>query len=106
MEVPSSTAWETAWSKYIADSLGGVAEYRCLDGSRVDVLTDEYAWEVEWCKKWKESIGQALLYSVLTGRKAGVILLLRKKKTEEKYLLRCAVACACAGIRLETWETR
>ena len=59
---PNPTDPEPAWSRFLAAELGGVAEYRTVDGSRVDVLTDTHAYEVEWCKKWKESIGQAFEY--------------------------------------------
>lgn len=103
--LPSPNDNEPAWSKWIAQERGGIAEFRCREGSRVDVLTDSMAYEVEWVKKWKEAIGQALLYSVLTGRPGGVILLLRGKPNEEKYILRCAVACARAGLLLEFQET-
>ena len=97
---PNPTDPEPAWSRFLAAELGGVAEYRTVDGSRVDVLTDTHAYEVEWCKKWKESIGQALHYGVMTGRKPAVILLMRQKKSELIYALRAGVACAAAGVEL------
>lgn len=102
---PGPKAWEPVWSKYLAAKLGGVAEYRCIDGSRVDVLTDDFAAEVEWVKKWKESIGQALLYSLLTGRAPMVILLLRGHDHERKYLDRCRMVCVRADIELRTEST-
>jgi len=102
---PATTAAEPVWSRWLAAKYQGLPEYRTVDGSRVDVLTDEYAIEVEWAKKWPEAIGQALLYGVVTGRRPAVILLLRDKPSEDKYFLRCATACAAAGITLWTERT-
>jgi len=104
-ERPAPTAWEPVWSKYLAGLHSGVAEYVCVDGSRVDVLTGDFAAEVEWVKKWKESISQALLYSALTGRAPMVILLLRGHEHERKYLDRCRIVCRMTGIELRTVET-
>ena len=106
MDPPAPTEYEPAWSAYLAWKWGGEAEHRTVDGSRVDVLTDEFAWEVEWCKKWKESVGQALFYGVVTGRKPGVVLLLRRKPSEAVYFLRASIACREAGVTLRTWRTR
>lgn len=105
MARPLPTDHEPAWSKYIAAQRGGIAEYRTIDGSRCDVLTEEFAAEVEWVKKWKESIGQALLYGLLTGRKPKVILLLRGHSHEQLYLDRCRMVCLQVGITLETLLT-
>ena len=106
MSRPGPTDREPTWSKWLAQERGGVAEARTFDGSRVDVLTDQYAIEVEWVKKWKESIGQALYYAAAFGRKPGVILLTRGKPREELYYLRCLVVCNKGGICLETVSTR
>jgi len=106
MEKPSPTDNEPAWSRYLADRWGGEAEARLVDGSRCDVLTTTEACEIEWAKKWKESVGQAALYGVLTGRTPVVCLLLRGKPNERIYVMRCATACAFAGIILRTVETR
>ena len=105
MNRPRPNDHEPAWSKYIAAQCGGIAEYRTIDGSRCDVLTEGFAAEVEWVKKWKESIGQALLYGLLTARKPKVILLLRGHDHEQLYLDRCRIVCQRAGIELETLLT-
>lgn len=34
------------------------------DGTRCDILTDEYAIEVDFANKWAEAIGQALNYAI------------------------------------------
>jgi len=104
-EPPGPKAWEPVWSKYLAKLHRGVAEYVCVEGSKVDLLTSDFAAEVEWVKKWKESIGQALLYSILTGRPPMVILLLRGHEHERRYLDRCRMVCRRAGIELRTVET-
>lgn len=103
---PSPTSRETEWSKWVAFKLGGEAEARTFDGSRCDVLTDEFAIEVEWVKKWKESVGQALFYAAAFGRKPKIILLTRGKPNEELYYLRASVVCNAGGIELETLDTR
>jgi len=51
----------------------GVVEYRLMDRTRVDCLTDTHAIEFDFASKWAESIGQALHYSAMTGKKAGAI---------------------------------
>ena len=106
MSRPSSTDPEPVWSRWLAQEWGGVAEFRTVDGSRVDVLTDIHAFEVEWAKKWKEAPGQALFYGVMTGRIPAVCLLIRRKPSEKLYLMRAAVACAAAGVHFRTFETR
>ena len=103
--IPEPTDPEPVWTKHIAKVIGGVPEFGCVDGSRADILTKTHAIEVEWVKNWKSGVGQALLYSTLTGRKPMVILLLRGKPSEKVYILRCAVACAAAGVELTYWNT-
>jgi len=51
---------EAVWSAALAELLGGEAEYRLPDRTRVDVLTDRFAVEVDWVGKFEEGIGQAL----------------------------------------------
>ena len=57
--------------------LGGVAEFRLQDGSRVDCLTDTQAIEHDWGKGLKpyECIGQALYYAQETGREPMCVLI-------------------------------
>jgi hypothetical protein len=105
IERPLPTDNEVAWSKFIAFQLGGEAEVRTPDGSRCDIVAGDYAIEVEWCKKQSQAPGQALLYAATLMKKPKVILLTRGKKTEEKYFLRCLVACLQAGIELTTFNT-
>ena len=102
---PGPEAHEPEWSKYLARLWGGTAEVVLADGSRVDVLCENVAWEVEWARKWKEAPGQALLYQTLAGRTGGVALLCPRVDDNTKYVLRCAVACASAGLLLRVVET-
>ena len=108
MKRPTQHDRETTWSKYLATKLGGIAEYRTEDGSRVDIVTDEYAIEVEWATKWKEAIGQALFYGVMTGRKPAIILM-QKTSQEWRHVMRAAVACGAGGITIidgvDTYKT-
>lgn len=60
--------YEVAWSAALAELVGGEAEHRLPDRTRVDVLTDKYAVEVDWVGKFEEGIGQALRYSDATGK--------------------------------------
>jgi len=97
-DAPSPDWRETQWSAYLADSVGGEAEHRLPDGSRIDILTDTHAWEVEWSDNWPEAIGQAAYYSMATDSKPGVWLLLRGKHDED--YLRCLMVCRRYGIAL------
>ena len=91
---------EREWTQYLAKSgpypeFYGIPEYRCDDGSFVDIVTDSgYAAEVEWAKKWKESIGQCLLYSALLDKKPMIILLTDDPRGDKVYYLRLMVVAA------------
>ena len=56
------------------------------DGTRCDILTDEYAIEVDFAKKWAEAIGQSLNYALQFNKKAGILLIVCEK--DYKYYLR------------------
>jgi hypothetical protein len=99
---PAAEKPETEWIKLLSKELGGEAEHRTPDGSRVDILTDKVAWEVEWARKWQEAIGQAHFYALATNRRPGIVLLLTGDKSEKVYYLRCLAVCAKTGITLRT----
>mgnify|MGYP003132944279 CR=1 FL=1 len=105
MNKPTSTDIEVVWSKYIADLMGGKAEHRLSDGTRVDVLLPTIAIEVEWIKKWKGGIGQALHYGIMTNRAPCLILLTRGKPREKVYIETAKKVCDKTGIALITWKT-
>lgn len=102
---PNPTSNEVAWSTWLADQMGGCAEYVLPDKSRVDILTPTLAIEVDWVKKWAEAIGQAVFYGIMTDRQPAILLLLRSKETEEKYLERAKMAADKLGISVFTWRT-
>lgn len=100
---PQAEWHELKWSRLLAHRVDGVAEFRLPDGSRVDILTDEFAWEVEWVDSWEQAIGQSSYYAIATDRKPGVWLLLRGDSDED--YLRCLMVCRHLGIQLRTEKT-
>lgn len=102
---PLPTDSEPVWSQWLADRMGGVAEYVLPDRSRVDILTPLLAIEVDWVKKWPEAIGQAVFYGIVTERQPAVLLLLRGKPSEQRYLDRARLASDRLGIAVFTWLT-
>jgi len=93
-----------AISARLAAQIGGEAEHRLPDGSRVDILTDDVAYEVEWSDAWEEAIGQSVFYAMATDREPGVWLLLRGNYDED--YLRCLMVCRKLGIELRTEKVR
>lgn len=76
-------------------------EVRLHDGSRVDLLTDEFAIEVDFARKHYEGASQAIFYSQMTGKRPALLLLIVKgEPLQEKALWRSRVVCARCGIRL------
>ena len=105
IHMPEPTDPEPAWSAWLAERMGGIAEYRTADGSRVDILTSTLAIEVDWVKKWPESIGQAVYYGIATQRQPAILLLLRDKPSEWRYLERARRSALKLGIAVFTWQT-
>ena len=97
---------EVEWSAYLAPGLDGRTEVRLFDDARVDILNSEYAIEVEWAKKWPEAIGQCQYYSIVTGKKPAVLLLIKDKKSELRYIHRCLVVCTKLDIKLLMYDTQ
>jgi len=62
-------------AQYVQDTCEGVIEYRLLDRTRVDCLTDSHAIEYDFSRKWAEAIGQSLHYARMTGKRAGIVLI-------------------------------
>jgi len=52
------------------------------NGTRCDILTEDYAMEVDFAHKWAEAIGQSLNYARLKGKRAGIVLIIKKNKDE------------------------
>lgn len=74
------------------------------DGTRVDLVNDEYAIEVDWAPKWAEGIGQALYYAQLTGKKPAVLLLVRDMAAEKQFVYRAQTVGARYNIRIYVEE--
>lgn len=74
------------------------SEVRMWDGTRVDLLNDEYAFEVDFARKWAEGVGQAVYYGQLTGKKPGLILL--AQKNEARFVYRAQTTAARAGVKV------
>lgn len=93
---------ENGHSDRLAPKYAAEREVRLQDGSRVDLLNDEYAIEVDWCTglKWAEGCGQALLYAELTGKKPALLLLYKGTPANQRCLWRARTVCARAGIRV------
>jgi len=70
------------------------------DHTRVDLLNDTYAIEADWSYKWAEAVGQSLYYAELTGKKPAIILLVKDKTKESKYIYRCQTLCVKYNIKL------
>lgn len=85
----------------LAKEMGGIAEYRLPDRTRVDILTNDLACEVDWAKKWAEGIGQSLYYAEMTGRKPCVILIIKNEK-DQRFVKRCKLVCDKYKIELRT----
>ena len=82
----SVDAHEPVWSEALAVYLGGEAEYRLPDKSRIDVLTDEHAIELDWLHKWHEGVGQALHYAELSGKEPVVAIGIKEKDYDREKL--------------------
>ena len=76
---------EDYYNRQFCEQMSGQADYRLEVLSRVDCLTDTHAFEVDWAdgSKVYEAIGQALYYSAETGKLPGILLLIRKNKSEK-----------------------
>jgi hypothetical protein len=85
--------------------LDGVTEYRLDDGTRVDILTDDYAIEVDWATKWAESVGQCLYYAEKTGKRP-MSLLLIEDDADDKYVWRILRAVKDTNIEVRTYDMR
>ena len=96
----SAFAGEVEETRRLAEKYKAQAEVVLWDLTRVDLLNDEYAIEVEWPRKWAEAVGQSLYYAEVTKRKPAIILLVRDKRSESKYIYRLQTVTAKHGIKL------
>lgn len=87
--------YQNTWAK----QWNGVTEYKLSDGTRVDVLTDNYAVEFDFARKWAEAVGQSLHYGMMTGKTPAIVLILETSK-DYVYLNRLKPLCQKYGITL------
>ena len=93
-------AGEVEECQRLAPKYNAKIEVVLWDQTRVDLLNDEYAFEVDWSRKWAEAIGQSLYYAEVTGKKPAVILLIKNKKAETRYIYRLQTVAAKYNIKV------
>ncbi len=77
-------------------------EVRLEGGTRVDCLTNKHAIEYDWGAKWAEGIGQSLFYSLHTGKRAGIVLIL-KKPNDYRFFIRLNSTIMHHNLPIDTW---
>ena len=83
----------------------GEKEVVLSDRTRVDCLTDTHAIEIEFANKWKEAIGQSLHYSLMTGKKAGIVLILKKER-DQKYVNALNEVLNSNNLTIQIWAVK
>lgn len=91
---------ETEVCRVLAPKYNAITEAPIWDGTRCDLLNDEYAIEVDWAPKWAEAIGQALYYGITLDRKPAILLVLKNGIKDRKYAHRAQTVCSKLGIRM------
>lgn len=80
----------------------GRVEVVMPDRTRCDCLTSRHAVEFDFGRKWAEAIGQSLHYSLQTGKRAGIVLILEKKK-DRRYWIRLNSVIMQFDLPIDTW---
>lgn len=86
---------ERAEARRLAPKYGVAAENiekRLDDGTRVDLLGEEFAIEIDWAPKWCEAVGQCLHYALVTGKRPAIILL-QRDAGDARHVERCERVC-------------
>ena len=95
--LPNEERWyQEKWCKGV-----GEVEYRLKDGTRVDCLTSSHAIEFDFGRKWAEAIGQSLYYSAQTGKRAGIVLIVRKE--EKRFVDRLRITIERFSLPIDVW---
>lgn len=81
----------------------GITEHVLSDRTRVDCLTDTHAIEYDFGRKWSEAIGQSLGYAIETNKRAGIVLILEKKK-DYKYWIKLNSIIDYYKLPIDTWK--
>lgn len=77
---------ESYYRNFAAEALDGEIEVSLPDGSRCDIVTEEYAIEVEKAANWHESLGQSLNYAFQSNKKAGILLIIHGESDSLKLM--------------------
>ena len=78
---------ESYYQNIHCDNLGGKAEHRLEDRTRIDCLTDTKAIEHDFAPKWAECAGQAIYYAQRMDLKP-VCALIGTEKQFKRYIPR------------------
>ncbi len=104
------TGWHEAdWVDYIAreefgiGELDGAVEVSLFNGKRADVIWETYAIEVDWASKAPEGIGQCLYYAAVTHKDPALILLVKDRAKDVKYVEQALVVCRSNVPRIRLW---
>ena len=81
---------ESYYQNIHCDNLGGKAEHRLEDRTRIDCLTDTKAIEHDFAPKWAECAGQAIYYAQRMDLKP-VCALIGTEKQFKRYIPRIEV---------------
>lgn len=91
--------YQTEFAKQFANAK---LEIVAPDGTRCDILTDEYAIEVDFAKKWAEAVGQSLNYAFYFNKKAGIALIVDEKTY--KYYIRLNLIIERYKLPITVWK--
>ena len=106
---PAAADWptETEWAKRDVNGCRYVqsaddVEVTLYDNTRCDDVSKTHANEIDWAKSGKhfEAVGQALYYAIVTQTKPGIILLVKDREADMKFVYRTQTVCAKHDIRL------
>ncbi len=88
---------ENSWTEEISRTklTGALTQETLYDGTRPDILWQQYAIEVDWAAKWAEGIGQSLYYGKVKGKQPVTLLLTKEGrdwKLDRAYVSRALIA--------------
>lgn len=96
---------EDDWNRAWCAEMGGRAEVRQVDRTRVDCLTDTHAIEADFAGKALkpyEALGQAIHYSRMTGKLPGILLIV-VQPSDCRYVQRARLDAGVTGVWVSGW---
>jgi len=70
---------ERIYNDAFCERMHGISEFHSpAQNVRIDCITEDMVFETDYAHKWYEGFAQALYYSRISGKKAGILLILRK----------------------------